>query len=347
MVVPNGIQDRARASGGNTYDLRLCQELAAVGWSVGLHVVPDSSSASQEEVLRRLWATFDGIPAGSAVLVDGLVASAAPEVLVPAAQRWRLAVLMHLPIGCVSNLEETRDRECAVLTAAAAVVTTSEWSRRWVLEAYDLDPARVHVARPGVDAADRAVGSRAGGNLLCVGAVIPGKGHDLLLSALTSVTDLSWRCLCVGSLTRAPDFVAQLRDGIRVAGLEDRMLLVGPRTGHELDALYAAADALVLASRGETYGMVVTEALARALPVFAARVGGVPEALGETADGRRPGMLLPPGDAAALAYTVRRWLSDPVLRRTLRRSARHRRATLTGWPETAGRVADVLVGVGA
>ena len=54
----------------------------------------------------------------------------------------------------------------------------------------------------------------------------------------------------------------------------------GAATGAELDRAYAAADVLVLASRAETYGMVVTEALARGLPVIATAVGGVPEALG-------------------------------------------------------------------
>jgi glycosyltransferase involved in cell wall biosynthesis len=120
-------------------------------------------------------------------------------------------------------------------------------------------------------------------------------------------------------------------------------VLAGPRTGRALDEAYAAADALVLASRAETYGMVVTEALARAVPVLASDVGGVPEALGATADGRRPGLLTPPGDVAALAGSLRRWLGEADLRRDLRAAARERRTALTGWPETADRVASVLV----
>ena len=88
---------------------------------------------------------------------------------------------------------------------------------------------------------------------------------------------------------------------------------------------------MVLASRAETYGMVVTEALARGLPVVAAEVGGVPEALGHGADGVRPGLLVPPGDPAALAAALRAWLGDAGLRRRLRRAARERRASLSRW----------------
>ena len=88
------------------------------------------------------------------------------------------------------------------------------------------------------------------------------------------------------------------------------MRFAGPRTGAELDRAYAAADLLVLASHAETYGMVVTEALARGLPVLAADVGGVTEALGHGEDGTRPGLLVPPGDPAALGAALRRWLGD-------------------------------------
>jgi len=347
VVVPEGVEDPLRPSGGNTYDRRLCQDLAEVGWSVRARAVGGAWPWAGEAARRALDEAFGAMPDGSLVLVDGLVASAVPEVLVPASRRLRLVVLMHMPIARRDGRDGVFESECAVLSSAAAVVTTSNWSRRWLLAAYSLDPARVHVAQPGVDAAERAVGSARGGNLLCVGAVTPGKGQDVLLAALTRIADLTWRCLCVGGLTQAPNFVAELRRSIRTADLDDRFVLTGPRTGHELDASYVAADALVLASTGETYGMVVTEALARALPVLATHVGGVPEALGVTPDGRRPGLLLPPGDVAAFAGSLRRWLCDPALRRGLRDAADHRRVGLTGWSETADRVARVLVEVSA
>ncbi len=88
--------------------------------------------------------------------------------------------------------------------------------------------------------------------------------------------------------------------------------------------------------------MVVTEALARALPVIATRVGGVPEALGLAPDGTAPGMLIPPDDPAALAAALRRWLTDPALRDRLRAAARARRETLPTWTATARRLSEVF-----
>ena len=123
-----------------------------------------------------------------------------------------------------------------------------------------------------------------------------------------------------------------------------RVHFPGPRTGVELAQSYGAADLLVLPSRTETYGMVVTEALARGLPVVAADVGGVPEALGHGAGGTRPGLLVPPGDPAALAAALRAWLVDAGLRARLRRAARERRASLPAWSTTASVVAGVLAG---
>ena len=88
--------------------------------------------------------------------------------------------------------------------------------------------------------------------------------------------------------------------------------------------------------------MVVTEALARGLPVIATDVGGLPEALGHGADGIRPGLLVPPEGPAELGAALRAWLGDAELRNRLRRAARERRESLPRWPKTTSVVAGVL-----
>src|SRR5882757_6413849 len=221
-------------------------------------------------------------------------------------------------------LEHLKER--AVLSAAAAIVTTSAWTRSRLLERYALPPARVQVAAPGVDPAALAPGTASGGELLCVATVAPHKGHDVLLQALATIPDLPWCCTFAG--TQDPDFVTRLAQQAK----EDRLHFTGPLAGAGLDLAYANADALVLASHAETYGMVITEALARGLPVIATSVGGIPEALGY---GTPPGLLVPAGNPAALAAALRCWLGDTALRQRLRDAARERRETLTDWSATS------------
>jgi glycosyltransferase involved in cell wall biosynthesis len=329
VIVPEGIDDPARPSGGNTYDRKVCDGLTALGWAVREHAVPGAWPVPGAAGHAALARAVERIPDDAVVLLDGLIASAAPDELVPHARRLRQVVLVHMP------LEHGRER--TVLAAARAIVTTSGWTRRRLGELYGLPTGMIHVAEPGVEAAGLAPGTEAGGALLCVAAVTPVKGHDVLLDALATAADLAWRCTCVGSLDRDPAFAGGVR---RRAG--DRVTFPGTRTGAELDRAYAAADLVVLASHAETYGMVVTEALARGLPVLATGVGGVPEALGQGEDGTRPGLLVPPGDPAALGTALRSWLEDAGLRRRLRRAARERRATLRPWAATAAEVATVL-----
>jgi glycosyltransferase involved in cell wall biosynthesis len=345
VVVPGGIDDAARPSGGNVYDRRICNGLTALGWDVNEHVVDGGWPWPDDEAQRALGRVIAGLPDGAVVLIDGLIASTVPTVLVPHAHRLVLVVLVHLPLGDGPpghEVADARSRECAVLAAATAIVTTSAWTRDLLLDRYPLLPDDVVVAEPGADPAELAPGTADGGQLLCVAAVTPHKGHDVLLAALAAVPDLSWRCVLVGTLDRDPDFAALLQRRADEAGIGDRIWFAGPRTGDELDRAYAAADVLVVPSLGETYGMVVTEALARGLPVIATAVGGLPHALGRAADGRRPGLLVAPGDAPALAAALSSWLRDAELRHDLRLAARERRGTLSDWQATVERVAHVL-----
>jgi glycosyltransferase involved in cell wall biosynthesis len=346
-VLPDGIDDPARPSGGNVYDRRVFSGLASRGWVVHEHAVRGFWARPDAGSFARLAGIVQQIPEDAVVLLDGLVASTAPEVLVPHADRLRLVVLVHMPLGHRppdDEAQEVRIRERAVLSAAAAVVTTSAWCRHRLLELYQLSDERIHVAEPGVDTAELATGTAGGGALLCVAAVTFDKGHDVLLDALATISDLSWHCVCVGSLDRDPAFAESLRRRSLDGSLADRVDFPGPRTGADLDRSYAAADLAVLASRSETYGMVVAEALARGLPVVAAEVGGLPETLGQGAEGIRPGVLVPPDDAVAFGGALRAWLDDAGLRRRLRAAARERRELLPGWSITTSVVAAIVAG---
>jgi glycosyltransferase involved in cell wall biosynthesis len=263
---------------------------------------------------RDVWVHHDAdtIPPGGVTLVDGLVADRA----VGYGDRLRVVPLLHMPY------------DGPLLATARAVIATSAWT------AGQLDrPA--YVVRPGVDRAPLASGSGSSSALLCVGAVIRDKGHDVLLEALAKLDDLEWRLTCVGSLDRDPAWASALP-------ADERVTFTGPLVGSALAASYASSDLLVLPTRRESYGMVVVEAQARGIPVVASDVGGVTEALGDGG-----GVLVPPDDPGALADAIRRWLEEPGLRASLRAASRSRRECLTGWGATATRVARVLAEVAA
>jgi glycosyltransferase involved in cell wall biosynthesis len=343
VVVPEGFDDPHRPSGGNAYDRAVVDGLAAASRLVTVHPVAGAWPRPSARDLAGLRAVLAGLPDGSAVLVDGLVASASALVLVPEARRLRVVVLLHLALGGHDEPLVT-EAERQVLTAASAVVTTSEWSRGHVVDLHGLPAGKVRVARPGVVAAPLARATPQGRRLLCVATLVPAKGHDVLLTALARVADLDWELVCVGSRQRDPAYAADLVGLTQKLGLQQRVRFVGVRAGAELAATYAASDLHVLATRLESYGMVLTESLARGVPVIATAVGGVPEAVGHVADGERPGGLVPPDDPVALGDAVRRWLEEPRLRATLRARALERRTTLPGWEVTTAEIDAVLDG---
>jgi glycosyltransferase involved in cell wall biosynthesis len=344
VVLPGDVADPERPSGGNVYGLRLCRDLPAAGRPVREHSVGTGHPHPGPTTRRVLAEVLAAVPAGTDVILDGLVACGVPEIVVPHADRLRLTVLVHLPLGDESGLPAAvaallTAREGRVLRAARTVVATSPYTARRVRAVHGV---RAQVVAPGVDPAPVAPGTAGGSRLLCLGSITPTKGQDLLVAALARLADREWTCELVGPVVRDPGHVATVRALVARHGLDGRVRIAGPRTGADLDAVFAAADLLVVPSRRETYGMVVTEALARGIPVLAAGVDGLPQTV--AAAGPVPGVLVPPAPdmPAALAAALRRWLDEPGLRWAARDAAVRRRERLTGWDDTARALVGVL-----
>jgi glycosyltransferase involved in cell wall biosynthesis len=346
VIVPAGFDDPGQPTGGNIYDRRVCAGLAEAGWEVLVATVAAAWPMPDPGARADLARVVSAIPDGETVLIDGLIASSAAAQLLPHTGRIRVTVLLHMPLATSVGTrhdacDERSERE--VLGAAAGVIVTSDWTRRQVLARYQIQACLVHVARPGADrvaAPPRPVRGR----LICVGVLSQHKGQDVLVEALADLADRDWHCVLAGSPDRDPAFVEHLRTRITRLGYDNRVELSGVLTGAALSHAYSTADLLVAPSRMETYGMTVTEALAHGLPVIAADVGGLPEALGCTADGAAPGQLFAPGDPAALAVALADWLGDEGRRRRLRAAARQRQSTLRGWGQTTQEIANALTG---
>ncbi len=326
FVVPDAIDDAERVSGGNVYDQHIRDGLASDGWDVRMIAVGDAEHDQMARVLSRL-------PDGALLLVDGLIAVRDPDALADHETRLHLVVLAHMIAADID------DRQRNAFRAARCIITTSGWTRAQLIEQDVAEPHRIVVARPGTAPAPVTTASDTGGRLLCVATVAPHKGHDVLVRALANFADFEgWTCTCVGSLRTAPEFVAGLTSAIASAGLTDRIIFTGVLAGRALSDAYRRADLMILASRSESYGMAVAEALARGIPVLATRVGGIPEAIG----GSEAGMMVPPDDPWALDVVLRQWWASPARRETLKAEALKARETARAWSTTTAIVASTL-----
>lgn len=338
LVVPGSIEQR---TGGYIYDGRIRDGLAANGFTVGVHELagrfPLADRFAREAALEVVQDLRTG---GALAVIDGLALPAFEACREWLPRRW--VALVHHPLPLETGLsEQARTRfasiEGALLPDAARIIVTSPSTRR-DLATYDVDPARIGVVVPGTDPAPLAPGS--GGDetvLLSVGTLTARKGHRVLIEALKTLSDRRWRLICCGSETRDPATAAAVRGAVSGAGLDDRVTFLGEVEPAALEEAYARADLLVSASHHEGYGMALGEALARGLPVVSTTGGAPAETVPE-----RAGVLVPPGDAEALALALGRFLDQPGLRRALRAGAVAARRHLPTWQQQAALFAAEL-----
>ena len=341
LVVPGRLDT---LTGGYGYDRRMVAGLIARGWPVAVRELDDSFPRPTARALADAARVLASIPDGALVLVDGLALGALPEEAVREAGRLRLVALVHHPLAGETGIDaslavELETSERRALAAVRQVVVTSRATAD-ALARYGVDRHRVAVVEPGTDRAPLARGSRNGPvQLLCVAALIPRKGHDMLFRALASISSRRWRLTCVGSLDRHPATAGQLRALLRAEGIDDRVELAGEVDAPTLARHYDAADVFVLPTLYEGYGMAVAEALACGLPVVSTNTGAIAELVGDDA-----GIVVPPGDVNALALALAELLDDAAggVRETLAQGARRARERLPTWDDAANKMADVL-----
>jgi len=173
--------------------------------------------------------------------------------------------------------------------------------------------------------------------LLYVGRLQPIKGLETLLDAMTRL-DGATRLLIVGGDQDEPDngHAERLRARVAALGLARRVRFLGAQRQERLRLFYAAADATVMPSYYESFGMVALEAMACGSPVVASRVGG----LTTTVRDGVTGYLVPEGDPAALAHRLAALLGDPAMRERVGREAA-RWATEHRWPCVAEQICQL------
>jgi glycosyltransferase involved in cell wall biosynthesis len=342
FVVPGSL---TTLTGGYGYDREIVAGLGRRGWTVPVLELPGDFPFPSTESRAAAARALASLAPGTRVVVDGLAFGALPDEAAREAGRLTFVALVHHPLGDETGLAagaraalEASERR-ALRAATHVVVTSRATAAR--LAAYDVAPSALTVIEPGTDPAPQSRGS--GGSvleLLCVATVVPRKGHDVLIRALAALRGRPWHLTCAGGLHRDPEWSAGVQELVRASGLEPRVSFVGELERPALDTRYDAADVFVLPTWYEGYGMAVAEALARGLPVVSSATGAIGDLVGEDA-----GLLVPPGDPAALAKALSTVIDDPAQRARLAHGARRVRERLPSWDDAADRMARTIEGV--
>lgn len=338
LVLPG---DLRTLTGGYLYDRHMVEGLEALGWRVRVHALDPSFPQPTPEALTAAARVFAALPEQSLVVVDGLALGGLAATLGAHRHRLRVVALVHHPLALETGLGAAARKalfgaERDALGEVDRVIVTSGWTRASLAD-YGVGADRISVVEPGTrtgpartDAAHRPH------RLLCVASLTPRKGHEVLLDALAGL-DGDWQLECVGSLRMDPDCAARVAARIDALGLGARVALVGEIAPAELGARYGGADTFVLASQMEGYGMVLTEALASGLPIVSTRTGAIPHVVPADA-----GLLVPPGDPAALRTALARIVDGGDTWRRLAAAALAARARLPAWPDAVRRFAAAL-----
>jgi glycosyltransferase involved in cell wall biosynthesis len=214
------------------------------------------------------------------------------------------------------------DRLCTRL--AHRVIAVSRHTATHLVTEEGAPPGKVVTVLNGVDferlplvqadacaEARRELGAEDAWLLVVPARLHPEKGHDVLFKALPGLRRRLSKPLVVALAGRGP-FEAAYRQEVASLACADMVRFLGFR--QDLPRLIQSADAVVLPSVAEAFGLVLVESLYLGTPVVSTTAGGIPEIV----DDGRDGLLVPPGDAHALEEALAALLNDPP---TLRRLA--------------------------
>jgi len=318
-------------TGGYVYDRLQIDALRASGAEV--RVIAIASGDAGDALAAQIGALAPYAVVGDALCVAEVGPAFARLERDPRAgpRATRILLVHHF----TSWEAEARDRgglrrvEADAVRASDALIATSSATAARVAREHDRPVA---VAPPGADRLPRpprAPRDPSIARLLFVGSVIPRKRIPLLLDAVERALAASLALRLVGDASRDPAHAAAV--GARIDGspyLREHVARLGVLDDAELAGELARADALVLPSSLEGYGMVVTEALFAGAPVIAAR-GAAPDEIARGGDGGG-GVVLFDG-AAELDAAIARFASDAALRDRLERAASARSHDLPTW----------------
>ncbi|HEX2089913.1 MAG TPA: glycosyltransferase family 4 protein [Actinomycetota bacterium] len=307
FLVPGGIE---AVTGGNLYDRYVIQSLRRGGWRVSMEE-PD-------------------VPVDAdVVVVDSLAFTKGPP-----RTDARIVALAHQLPSAANRRPEWEEPERRTLAAASLVVVVSEHLRATVRR---FTHAPIEVIPPGRDHASTAEAATLEGKVvLCVANGVPGKGVPEAIRAFGDAGVRGAQFIIVGDPRKNEAEEARIRSAVSAA--DGTIRLAGVVDRDELSQLYAASRLFLTASRYEGWPIAVAEAMASGLPIVGFDAPGVRELVRSGSDG----VLVPPGDVAALSRAIEHVFNDRTRARAMGNAARERALAWPTWEETGERFGSVM-----
>jgi glycosyltransferase involved in cell wall biosynthesis len=274
-----------------------------------------------------------------------------PSQLAPPRSSVPMVVTLHDAIGwdhpewlTRANVLQLQKRLPLAIKAGAHVITSSQYSRERIAERLSIDPSRITVVAPGIDARftpgvtaeDSELLARLGVSerfVLTVGTLQPRKNVEAAISAFERIATghRDWQLVVAGARGWHDD---ELQQRLRESAASDRILALGRVTDQQLIALYRAADCFVFPSRYEGFGFPPLEAMACGTPVISSARTSLDEIIGDAA------IAIDPDDPEQIAAHLAEVLDTPGLADRLRSRGIEHAAAFT-WEASASRTVDV------
>lgn len=216
------------------------------------------------------------------------------------------------------------------VAASAFAVTVSHFNKTEMLKACGENwRDKIHIIRCGIDPevflpAEQQRNGKALFRIICVGSFEEVKGHKYLVEAcqILRAAGIDFVCDLIGDGPVRGQVAKQIAD----LDLKDQVIIHGSLKRQNVAEMMRAADVKVLASvptaegKREGVPVVIMEAMASGLPVISSQLSGIPELV----ENGHTGILLPPGDAAALARALQKLHENPELRFQMGRAGREK-----------------------